>query len=170
MKVIDKNMKLFGKVSLLDILIVLVVIAGIVAAAIYFGTHGTGIGGVETQPITYEIMIKKVDLEFAEAIKVGQQVNDRVKGYDRGVVVKVDIVPHSDKATDLTDGSQALKEFPGLYDAIVRIDVEAEVTDRYINLSGNRMDIGKEAYLQIGSNVYKSWVSRIDVDGEGGLQ
>lgn len=165
MKIIDKNMKLFGKVSLLDVLIVLIVIAGIVAAVIYFSSHGTGIGGVETQPITYEVMIKKVDLEFAEQIKVGQQVNDRVKGYDRGIVVSVEIVQHSDKATDLTDGSQALKDFPGLYDAIVRIDVDAEVTDRYINLSGNRMDIGKEAYLQIGPNVYKSWVSRIEVKG-----
>ena len=170
MKIIDKNLKLFGKVSLLDVLIVLIIITGIVAAAIYFGSHGTGIGGVDTQPITYEVMIKKVDLEFAQTIKVGQQVNDRVKGYNRGTVVKVDIVPHSDKATDLTDGSQALEEFPGLYDAIVRIEVNAEVNDRYINLSGNRMDIGKEAYLQIGSNVYKSWVSRIDVDGEGGIQ
>lgn len=170
MKIIDKNMKLFGKVSLLDILIVLIVIAGTIAAVIYFGSHGTGIGGVDTQPITYEVMIKKVDMEFAEQIKIGQQVNDRVKGYNRGVVTAVEIVQHSDKATNLTDGSQALKEFPGLYDAIVRIDVDAEVTDRYINLSGNRMDIGKEAYLQIGPNVYKSWVSRIEIKGEGGSQ
>ena len=61
MKIIDKNMKLFGKVSLLDVLIVLVVVAGIIAAVIYFSSHGTGFGGVETQPITYEVMIKKVD-------------------------------------------------------------------------------------------------------------
>ena len=50
---------------------------------------------------------------------------------------------------------------------MVRINTKAEVTDRYINLSGNRIDIGKEAYLQIGSNVYKSWVSAIEVHEEG---
>ena len=170
MKIIDKNMKLFGKVSLLDILIVLIVVAAIIAATVYFSSHGTGFGGVETQPITYEVMIKKVDYDFVDDIKVGQQVNDRVKGYNRGTVESVEIVQHSDKATDLTTGAQALKVYPGLYDAIVRIKVEAEVTDRYINLSGNRIDIGKEAYLQIGANVYKSWVSAIEVDEEGRSQ
>ncbi len=170
MKIIDKNMKLFGKVSLLDILIILIVIAGVVAAAMYFAKHGTGIGSVDTRPITYEVMIKKVDYEMAEAIKVGQQVNDRVKGYNRGVVKSVEIVLHSEKATDLTTGAQALKEYPGLYDAVVKININAEVTDRYINISGNRMDIGKEAYLQIGPNVYKSWVSAIEIHEEGGSQ
>jgi len=170
LKVIDKNMKLFGKVSLLDILIILIVIAGIIAAAAYFGKHGTGIGSVDTQPITYEVMVKKIDMDVASDIKVGDQVNDRVKGYNRGVVESVVIVPHSEKATDLTTGAQALKEYPGLYDAVIKIAVKAEVTDRYINLSGNRMDVGKEAYLQIGSNVYKSWVSAIEIHEEGGSQ
>ena len=168
MKVVDKNMKLFGKVSLLDVLIVLVVVAAIIAATVYFSSHGTGFGGVETQPITYEVMIKKVDYDFVDDIMPGQQVNDRVKGYNRGSVESVEIVQHSEKSTNLTDGSQALTEYPGLYDAIVRINVEAEVTDRYINLSGNRIDIGKEAYLQIGANVYKSWVSAIEVHEGGG--
>ena len=168
MKIIDKNMKLFGKVSILDILIVLIVIAVVITAVLYFSSHGTGFGGVETQPITYEVRIKKVNYDFVDDIKAGQQVNDRVKGYDRGIVESVEIVLHSEKATDLTTGAQALKEYPGLYDAIVRINVDAEVTDRYINLSGNRIDIGKEAYLQIGANVYKSWVSAIEVHEGGG--
>ena len=170
MKIIDKNMRLFGRISLLDVLIVAVVIAAVIAATVYFSRHGTGFGGVDTQPITYEVMIKKVDLETAQEIQVGYQVNDRVKGYDRGIVESVEIVLHSEKATDLTTGAQALKEYPGLYDAVVRIRVDAEVTDRYIMLSGNRMDIGKEAYLPIGPSVYKSWVSAIEIHGEGGGQ
>lgn len=168
MKVIDKNLKLFGRVSLLDVLIILAVIAAVVFAAAYFGSHGTGLGNADNHPITYEVMIKKVDYDFVSEITAGQKVSDRVKGYDRGTVESVEIVPHSDKSTDLTTGGQALKEYPGLYDAIVRISTKAEVTDRYINLSGNRVDIGKEAYLQIGPNVYKSWVSAIEVHEGGG--
>lgn len=167
MKIIDKNMRLFGKLSLLDMLIILIIITGIVFAAFYFGKHGTGLGGVDTQPITYEVMIKKVDLTTAEEIQVGYQVNDRVKGYNRGVVESVEVVLHSEKTTDLTTGAQRLEEYPGLYDAVVRINVDAEVTDRYIMLSGNRMDIGKEAYLQIGPSVYKSWVSAIEIHSKG---
>lgn len=147
----------------MDIIIVTVIIATAVAAVLYFGKHGTGIGLVKTQTITYEVMIKKIDLKTAEGIKEGSQVNDRVKGYDRGVVESVEIILHSEKATDLVEGTQRLEEYPGLYDAILKIRAEAEVTDRYIKLSGNRMDIGKEAYLQIGSNVYKSWVSAIKI-------
>jgi hypothetical protein len=89
-----------------------------------------------------------------------------VKGYHRGTVEKVELVPHSEKTTDLTTGKQRLEEYPGLYDLIIRIKTDAEVTDRYIMLSGNRMDIGKEAYLQIGERVYKSWVSAIEIPGE----
>lgn len=170
MKVIDKNMKLFGKVSLLDVLIILIVIAGIIAAAVYFGKHGTGVGTVDTQPITYEVMVKKVDSDIGNDIKVGDQVNDRVKGYNRGVIESIEVVLHSEKATDLTTGAQSLKEYPGLYDAVIKININAEVTDRYINISGNRMDIGKEAYLQIGKNVYKSWVSAIEIHDDGGSQ
>lgn len=169
MKLIDKDMKLFGKISLIDIVIVLIVIGAVIAAVLYFSSHGTGLGNPDNHPITYEVHIKKVDYDFASQIKPGQQVNDRVKGYDRGIVESVEIIPHAEKADDLVTGGQPLKEYPGLYDAVVRINVKAEVTDRYINLSGNRIDIGKEAYLQIGANVYKSWVSAIDVHdgGEG---
>jgi|GEM_PF-2351656 len=170
LKFIDKDMKLFGKVSLLDIMIVLVLIGAVTAAVLYFSSHGTGLGDADDHPITYEVHIKKVDYDFANQIKVGQQVNDRVKGYDRGTVVGVEIIPHAEKADDLVTGGQPLKEYPGLYDAVVRIDTLAEVTDRYINLSGNRIDIGKEAYLQIGPNVYKSWVSAIDVHEKGDEQ
>ncbi|MFO7610889.1 MAG: DUF4330 domain-containing protein [Clostridia bacterium] len=166
MKIIDKQMKLFGKISLLDILIVAVAIAIVVAAVLYFGSHGTGLGSADTTPIIYEVMIKKVEMETAMEIKAGDEVKDRVKGYDRGVVISVEAVLHSEKATDLTTGAQRLEEYPGLYDAVVRIRTDAEVTDRYIMLSGNRMDIGKEAYLQIGPSVYKSYVSAIEIIGQ----
>ena len=149
------------------IIIVLAIAAAAVIAILYFGSHGTGLGNPDNHPITYEVQIKKVEYDFVSAIEAGQQVNDRVKGYDRGVVESVEIIPHTKKATDLTTGQNLLSEYPGLYDAVVRINVLAEVTDRDINLSGNRIDIGKEAYLQIGPNVYKSWVSAIEVHDKG---
>ncbi len=159
-------MKLFGKISVMDLLIIMLVLAVIAAAAVYFGRHGTGFGNVETTPIIYEVMVKQVEDGEDENISAGDKVLDRVKGYDRGVVQEVRMVLHSEKTTDLTTGRQRLEEYPDLYDMIVRINADAEVTDRYVMLSGNRMDIGKEAYLQIGEKVYKSWVSSIEISGK----
>lgn len=151
---------------MLDLAIILCLAALIAAAALYFGKHGTGLGDRDTTPIIYEVMVKKVEEGSEIHISPGDTILDRVKGYHRGTVENVELVPHSEKTTDLTTGKQRLEEYPGLYDLIIRISTDAEVTDRYIMLSGNRMDIGKEAYLQIGERVYKSWVSSIEIPGE----
>ena len=56
MKVIDNNGRLFGKISLIDVLAVLVVLA--LGAALYVKSNQPHTGAsVPTQPITYQVRV-----------------------------------------------------------------------------------------------------------------
>ena len=84
MKVMDHNGRLFGKISIIDVLVVLVVIA--LAGALYVKSSRPHTGtSVATQTITYQVLVEKEPFESAERSAFGLQLQWDVvrEGYVR---------------------------------------------------------------------------------------
>lgn len=102
MKLIDEKGRLFGKINLFDLLVVLLVVGGI--AAISLRMFATSKQDVQTQKATYTLEIVGVQ-EFAwDAYKKGDQI------YENGVLLgtlKADGEPQPYKTTELcADGTE----------------------------------------------------------------
>ena len=125
MKIIDRNGRLFGKISVIDVLVILVVL--VMAAALYFKGHQTHTGNtVVEQTITFQIRARGVNDYVAAAIQAGDGIYDR--DYSSGgralgevVDVQVERTPGMQLMENMGDGTAGLVESDGTVDLLVTV-------------------------------------------------
>ena len=131
-KIIDDNGRLFGKISVIDVMAVaLAAVLIFVAVTNYDITSGLTTG---TETALYTVTIKDIRLQNAELIRAG----DTVWSYTDarvGVVREVIITPAEQRVT-LIDGTIVVGSIEYKYD--VDVIIEAQYTD-----SGGRMFIDR---------------------------
>lgn len=124
MKVIDQNGRLFGKISVIDLLVVAVVI--VLAAALHFksGQTHTGITVTE-QPITFQLRVRGVRSYVVDAIRVGDGLYDQnYSSGGRALGEITDIQVERDPGTTmayLNDGTVALIDTDDTVDLLITV-------------------------------------------------
>ena len=92
MKIIDRNGRLFGKISVIDVIVILAVI--VMAAAIYVKTHKPQTGSnVATTTIVYQMSVENQPEYMLDAIQVGDQIYDkeRTTGGSLGTITDIQV-------------------------------------------------------------------------------
>ncbi len=106
MKFIDRNGRVFGKISVIDLLVVAVVL--VMALALYVKTNHNEITSTTTSnvPITYQLLVRGVRTYVADAVQVGDSVYDpdRSSGGSLGKIVDVEVQPGA-KLAEFNDGT-----------------------------------------------------------------
>lgn len=107
-KIIDRNGRLFGKVSIIDLIVVLIVI--VMAFALHMKNNeldASKTTGSNT-PITFTCLAENLPLNVVDAIQVGDKVydKDRSSGGAVGTITKIEQLPAS-KVADLKNGTYA---------------------------------------------------------------
>jgi len=140
-KVIDDRGRLFGLVSFIDI-IVLIVAAVLVAAFLVRGNIYTPMTTVNTMNITYTVRISSVRDTNANLLRPGDGLYNRENGINMGTIREVEVVPATFPA-DLIDGTVVLGDVAERYDVYLTVDVDASFSNgrfyasRVIELSAN---------------------------------
>ncbi len=107
-KIIDRNGRLFGKISVIDIVVVLLV--AVLAMAFYVKNHrldaSKSDGADET--ITVTMLAENLPVNAADALRVGDKVYDkeRSSGGAIGVITDIEVLP-AGTTEELTDGTFA---------------------------------------------------------------
>lgn len=110
MKIMDKNGRLFGKISIIDVLVLLAV--GVLAAALAFKGGQTHTGDASaTVPITFQLRLNGERSYVADAVRVGDHLydQDNSSGGPLGEILDIQTAPGRKLAT-LHDG--AIEEVP----------------------------------------------------------
>ena len=105
MKLIDHNGRLFGKISVIDVLVLAVVV--VLAAALYFKSNQTHTGtSVTNNEITYQVLASGVRNYVADAVREGDYMydQDRSSGGTLGKIVSIEVLP-SGKMGEFNDGT-----------------------------------------------------------------
>ena len=131
MKIIDHNGRLFGKISILDVIAVLLVL--VLAAAFSFKgsqTH-TATGETSSTPITFQVTVRGVRDYVGEAVKVDDKFYDRdyPSGGALGVISAVEVLPGT-KLAELNDGSLEMVPAEGCVDLIITVEGSGVITER----------------------------------------
>ena len=125
MNIIDRNGRLFGRISIIDVLVILVVL--VMAAALYFKGHQTHTGAsVTEQAITFQIRARGVNDYVAAAIQEGDGVYDVVyssgaRGLGEIIDVQVERTPGTRLTENLDDGTYGLVEAEGTVDLLITV-------------------------------------------------
>ncbi len=106
MKLIDKNGRLFGKISVIDALVVLVVAA--LALALHFKGGQTHTGSVSAQQtVQFQVMVPGVRNYVADAVREGDTLWDleRESGGALGEITEIQVLTPGTKLEELDDGT-----------------------------------------------------------------
>lgn len=133
--------------GLLDILIILAVLV-VIAGGIWWATgrgNNAQSGGSE---VTFSVELKQVPADFTEGIQAGDKVYDSQKGGYMGEVVSAEITPFTILAYSQNDRTYHDTTVEGVYNAVITVKGNAEVTDRSVTMGGVSIAVGKELFLK----------------------
>jgi len=150
---IDKNGKLFSKISIIDVVIVLAIVLCVSAAFIRFSGL---LGDNSTTPVEFEYVIKisKIRDKSADAVlKKGALYSNLSDGAYFGEIISAEKRPNEDFPT-LADGSIIKTSAQDRYDVYATVKTSGKQTKTALYTSG-----GKK--IEVGSLEYVStkWVA-----------
>ena len=126
MKIIDTDGRLFGKISVIDLLVIAAV--AVIAAAVYVKNNATptGSGTVKEQSIVFQIRASGLEDYLTDAIRVGDKVYDANYSSGSGPVGEITQVqvlndPGLQLYEDMTDGTLPQIEVEGTVDLLVTV-------------------------------------------------
>ncbi len=141
---INKEGKLFGKISIIDILALVVVC--VLAFGVYTRTMPLLKDSSSSDcKIEYKITVKGVRMGTVDALRKSTDLYDTYASNHIGVVKHVEYLPYK-KAVEQMNGELKMVEQPELYDVLLTVQVDGKSTDNeyltnsdYSILSGNEI-------------------------------
>lgn len=133
MKILDNKGRLFGKISIIDVLVVLVVV--VMAFALYMKNNSldaSKTGESSNVPITFVVEAEHVPLNVAEAIRVDDIVydKDRASGGAVGKITNIEVQPAA-RTERLDNGTYASVTSENACNLLVTIEGTGSVTNGY---------------------------------------
>ena len=144
---INKDGKLFGKISIIDLLVIVVIVA--MAAGVYMRFFKTPEKvEVKTEKLTYTMKVTDARMFSVEALEKKGDIYDADTKEKLGTItdVKIDTV----KMTNLTEKGKAVEvEYPERYTAILTVEVDGNVNaNGYYTQSNEPISVGSVKYFE----------------------
>ncbi len=141
--IIDKNGRLFGKINIIDVAVILVVIAVIAGVFVRF-TGGAGKIVTATKKIEFDVKVEAVrDFTVVALEKKGLVTN---KNYDivTGEITNVETTDATQKATKV-DGTLVAAPMEDRYTSVVTIVTDGKESDSgYFDSNNEELAVGRE--------------------------
>ncbi len=158
---IDKNGKVFGKINIIDLLVLLILVVAIAVVGVKFITPGD----TELQTLEMEFYTEEVNDWVAEKINPGDVLYDGTYDLKLGTVVKA--VQDEPMTWGLTqEGQYVLAPRDGYCSLTVIGEVQGVKTANGAEIDGNMYGVGHSMVLYAGDAKMYLRVSDIRVKGE----
>lgn len=161
---IDEKGKLFGKVNLLDLIVVLIIIAAIAFGGWYFLHYRGGDG--EKLTIRYTVESVQKDPEYFDHIIPGEQVVDGKTKQPVGKIVSFEKKPTRILAQNNEEMTLAYDELEGKFDGYIEIELDAEVDYPDLKSGDEEIKLGKLVAYRSESAAIHGYIIGIDYDAE----
>ena len=165
----EKQYRLFGKIGVLDILIVLFLIVAIVT--MFNSVANTDVSAATgKEEIRYSVLIAKKDALLEDNLIAGMSVFDSLKGSKIGTLVSYEMVAHKTYKPDLATGKIVVSEVEGLYDYIVVISTPADISESAIAVGNYEVAVGKEMFVKTKTFASQCFCVEITIGGDNNEQ
>jgi hypothetical protein len=162
MKLIDEKGKLFGKINIIDIAILLIII-GVGFFAVEYFLPSKDKGAVNRK-INYEIELLQSTREFADMVKLGDEIRESIKGDYLGKIVKTEIRPSSIITANTQEGRFIKTELPSMYDVIITLEADGLETEKSITAENQEIKVGKRVFVKGKGYAGSGYILAIHLD------
>ncbi|NLN14701.1 MAG: DUF4330 domain-containing protein [Tissierellia bacterium] len=156
---LDKNGKLFGKISIIDILIVLaIVFAGLFVVnkmGLFQPQTIVGNGGDKLRITFYQ---EEVNSFTANKVGVGDSATETLQNNNFGSVVDVEVGPSVSWGVD-KDGKQVKSTKEGWSSIYISMETNGKLGPNGITIGGSKYYIGQYIRLRVGDSIFYGRIS-----------
>ena len=164
MKILDEKGKLFGKVNLIDLIVVLVILAGVAAVAWKLG--GSAVSEAINSNATtlrYEVVCTNVNPEAAEGAvaDIGGQLmsnGDLLDGHITDCVIE----PHMETVLD-SDGNPKQVEDPSVRDLRFTIETKVSLAANAYAVGSQEVRVGKSHIVKTVDIEFNGTVTAVEI-------
>ena len=141
-KIIDDRGRLFGRVSVIDVIVAIVAVVLVVAFYTKFNVHDTPLTSRDTTEITYIARIGAIRSTSANLLRIGDKLYLKENGAYLGTITDIEITD-AESTDTLLDGSIIMSPIEERYDVKLTVVAYGSVSngrvyiDRSFELSAN---------------------------------
>lgn len=159
---LDKNGRIFGKINILDLIIVLFIVIVLVVGGLFLESRGKDISDKVKVRYTVEVITK--DDEYISHIVEGEKVVDGVTKQDMGTIVGYTAKDAMHLKEDMVGKKFVASKVEGKKDVYITMELLADVNYPDILSGTNEIKIGEEAALRSESVAMHGYIVDIDYD------
>ncbi|HWQ29596.1 MAG TPA: DUF4330 domain-containing protein [Negativicutes bacterium] len=165
MALMDKKGRLFGKINIVDLSIVLILL--LLAGGVYYVFFGGSSKQVTaTNKVVYEFEITNVNKDFVDAITDGDPIRDSVRGNELGTVTGKVERPATMLNEDLINGRYVIAKVPDAYDVAITIEAQANITPANVIVGGAEVKVGKKFFIKGKGYANQGFVTKMTLIGQ----
>ncbi len=167
--IIDKKGKIFGKVNILDVIIVLIIVCFLALGAVKLFSGvlgGFGAGTVLEAEVLYTVEVTKQSEDYFEKINVGDRVYQVDSDEPIGEVIECSTLPSRYLTENKQSLSYELTEVEGKYDGHIKIKSNLKFENPDFLLDKKSIKIGSDVELVTRGATLKGYVIDIEYDEE----
>lgn len=140
---LDEKGRLFGKISIIDIGVLLLIIALMGGVYYKFFMVDKNQNAAKFDTIEYKILVEEVRQQSVDAIEVGADIYDVKTDSPMGKIMSKEVLPATDQLTK-ADGTMVIAEKPERFNVLVTIRVPG-VETKYGFLANGLRDLNRES-------------------------
>lgn len=129
MKLINKEGKIFGKVNIIDVLIILFIVAVVVLGVLKYTKEKGPVFANQNTDIELDILFREMYGDFEDELNVGEPLFDNTSGQYLGEIVDKQLKP-AVKEVERADGSIVVSEVPGRWDIYITVACKGIYNER----------------------------------------
>lgn len=164
MKIIE-NKKLFGKINIIDICILLFLIAIFLIIYVYLGK--TKANQLQTQEYNFQYEMQNVAKQTADSIKAGDKIYDNETNAYIGEVVEVEVTEYMVRTVNHETNEFVNSIFPDRYNVIITLKNNLADTGKDLKTVDDYVvKVGKRVYLRGGLYAGSGYIVYIERQAE----
>lgn len=165
MKIIDSNGRLFGKINILDLLIIVCVIVLLFSVKVKYDKSPSQMSS--DKKIVYTVEIEDVRQPTVDAIYENQEnVTDKETKKNLGKIIDIKPV-NAKESVKLTDGTYKVVEKEDKFDVTLTLEVSGtETNDNYFTSTGKKLIVGENISIHNKKVVVNGMIKSIEVISE----
>ena len=158
---LDEKGRLFGRISIIDICVVLLIIALIGGVYYKFFMVDKNQNAAKFDTLEYKILVEEVRQQSVDAIEIGADIYDVKTDSPMGKIVSKEVLPATDQLTK-ADGTVVIAEKPGKFNVLVTIQVPG-IETKYGYRANGRLDLNRESQQVLDTRMIVLETKIVDV-------
>lgn len=141
MKLIDKKGRLFEKVNIVDIFVILLLVFAMVAVVLKFQQAKTTQGGDKI--IEYSVVVEKLRQVSVDALQADYEgIVDAESKKELGEITSIEVTP-AHELTRLADGTYTFSDYDDKFDVVITLRTKGtETAQGFYAASGKQLMVG----------------------------